>query len=305
MTKIVIVPINGIDEISMFEKTVVPGVKVNSLQSLLFEKLHELLQDIHGNTHFPVWGVASGHKSSDANKWNQIANDDLVLFARSDELLGYAIVKSKFQSESIAARLWPFLQSSAIRQYLLTFEKYVEIDDLQNRSLKFILRKAKIKLDVFQLIENQYFLEVLSAVGLENTKTLDPSHQGFGLTAAEKKTVEMYAVKLAIEHLSMLGYTEIEDVGDTESFDLRAFSPERQIAVEVKGSTGAANIVLLTRNEVRFQKEAYPLNGLFVVSNIQLNRGNEMSAQGGEIQFVSPWLIDESSLKAVSYEYHV
>lgn len=305
MTKIVIVPINGVDEISMFEKTVVAGVNVNSLQSVLFEKLHELLQDIHGNTKFPVWGVSSGEKSSDANRWNQIANDDMVLFARSDELLGYAVVKYKFQSESVASQLWPFLQSSAVRQYLLTLENYVEIDHLQNRSLKFILRKARIKLDVFQVVENQYSLELIRVVGFENDKAPVPSQQGFGLTAAERKIVEMHAVKLAIEHLSKLGYTEIEDVGDKESFDLRACSSEKQIAVEVKGSTGAANIVILTKNEVRFQKEAYPLNGLFVVSNIQLNRGTETSAQGGNIQFVSPWLIDESSLKAFSYEYHL
>jgi hypothetical protein len=306
MTKIVIIPVNSPDEISMFQKTIILGIYLNSLQPILFIKLFELLQRIHANGPFPIWGVASGEKSSEANKWNMIGDNDVVLFARNNKMLGYAIVKTKFQSESVARELWPDLHSSQIRQYLFTLEKYVEIDDQINRLLEPICRRGKFQFDSFQLIENQFSLEFIRALGLEEIELTDASAvQGFGLTATEKKSIEQHAVKLAIEHLSMLGYTEIEDVGDKESFDLRAVSPEKQISVEVKGSTGVANSVVLTRNEVSFQKDAYPLNGLFVVSNIELIRGTKVSAQGGDIKFISPWLIDESSLKAISYQYRI
>ena len=306
MTKIVIIPVNSTDEISMFEKTVILGINSNSLQPLLFIKLYELLQSIHGDGPFPIWGVASGEKSSEANKWNRIEDNDVVLFARSNKILGYAIVKTKFQSENVARELWPDLHTREIRQYLFTLEKYVEIDDRSNRLLEPIVRRGKFQLDSFQLIDNQFSLELIKAIGLDEIEVASVSSgQGFGLTAAEKKVVELHAVKLAIEHLTMLGYTEIEDVGDKESFDLRALSSEKQINVEVKGSTGAASSVILTKNEVSFQKDAYPLNGLFVVSNIELTRGEKISAQGGDIQFISPWLIDESSLKAISYQYQI
>ena len=306
MTKIVIIPVNSTDEISMFEKTVILGINSNSLQPLLFIKLYELLQSIHGDGPFPIWGVASGEKSSEANKWNKVEDNDVVLFARSNKILGYAIVKTKFQSENVARELWPDLHTSEIRQYLFTLEKYVEIDDRSNRLLEPSVRRGKFQLDSFQLIDNQFSLELIKAIGLDEIEVASVSSgQGFGLTAAEKKVVELHAVKLAIEHLTMLGYTEIEDVGDKESFDLRALSSEKQINVEVKGSTGAASSVILTKNEVSFQKDAYPLNGLFVVSNIELTRGEKISAQGGDIQFISPWLIDESSLNAISYQYQI
>ena len=306
MTKIVIIPVNSTDEISMFEKTVILGINSNSLQPLLFIKLYELLQSIHGDGPFPIWGVASGEKSSEANKWNKVEDNDVVLFARSNKILGYAIVKTKFQSENVALELWPDVHTSEIRQYLFTLEKYVEIDDRSNRLLEPIVRRGKFQLDSFQLIDNQFSLELIKAIGLDEIEVASVSSgQGFGLTAAEKKVVELHAVKLAIEHLTMLGYTEIEDVGDKESFDLRALSSEKQINVEVKGSTGAASSVILTKNEVSFQKDAYPLNGLFVVSNIELTRGEKISAQGGDIQFISPWLIDESSLNAISYQYQI
>ena len=215
-------------------------------------------------------------------------------------------MKTKFQSENVARELWPDLHTSEIRQYLFTLEKYVEIDDRSNRLLESIVRRGKFQLDSFQLIDNQFSLELIKAIGLDEIEVASVSSgQGFGLTAAEKKVVELHAVKLAIEHLTMLGYTEIEDVGDKESFDLRALSSEKQINVEVKGSTGAASSVILTKNEVSFQKDAYPLNGLFVVSNIELTRGEKISAQGGDIQFISPWLIDESSLNAISYQYQI
>ena len=306
MTKIAIIPVNSLDEISMFEKTIILGINSNSLQPILFTKLFELLQRIHGNGQFPIWGVSSGEKSSEANRWNKIGDSDVVLFVRNNKMLGYAIVKTKFQSESVARELWPDLHSSPIRQYLFTLEKYVEIDDQINRLLEPICRRGKFQFDSFQLIDNQFSLEFIRALGLEEIELTDaPAGQGFGLTATEKKSIEQHAVKLAIEHLSMLGYTEIEDVGDRESFDLRAVSPEKQISVEVKGSTGVANIVVLTKNEVSFQKDAYPLNGLFVVSNIELIRGANLSAQGGDIKFISPWLIDESSLTAISYQYQI
>jgi|688.fasta_scaffold44665_7 hypothetical protein len=305
MTKIVIVPISSSDEISMFGSTVIHGVNMNLLQPVLFIKLYELLQGVHRNSHFPIWGVASGERSSEANKWNRIDENDLVLFVRDDNFIGYAIVKAKFQSENVARELWPNLQNSEIRQYLLTFEKYVEIDGLTNLTLRSIFQKSKLVLDSFQLIDNNFSSKVINAIVFEEPRALAPSTQGFGLTAAEKKIIELHAVKLAIEHLSTLGFTEIEDVGDQESFDLRAFSPERQISVEVKGSTGPASSVVLTRNEVDFQRKAYPLNGLFVVSNIQLIGEEGVFAQGGEIKFLTPWLIVESSLKVISYEYQV
>lgn len=306
MTQIVIIPVNSIDEIPMFEKTVILGINLNSLQPILFIKLYELLQSVHGNGLFPIWGVASGEKSSEANKWNKIEENDVVLFARQNKLLGYTIVKTKFQSENVARELWPNLHSNEIRQYLFTSEKYVELEERSNLLLEPIFRKGKIEFDSFQLIENQFSRELIRALGLDEIEVTSVlSGQDFGLTAAEKKTIEMHAVKLAIEYLSKLGYTDIKDVGDTESFDLLALSPENQIAVEVKGSTGAANSVILTKNEVSFQKDAYPLNGLFIVSNIELTKGEKISAQGGDIQFISPWLIDESSLKAISYNYQI
>ena len=306
MSKIVIIPVDGSDDFTVFQKTVIREVNLNSLEPILFVKLHELLQFHHKNDRALIWGISSGPRSSEANKWNKISPDDIAVFVRENRLLGFAVVKTKFQSENVAWGLWPDLESDESRQYLLTLEKYFEIDVRKNRSLASVFRRGKLRFDSFQTIDNQFSSEILRILQLqESAPSTVSSGQGFGLTANEKKVVEKHAVKMAIEYLSELGYDHIEDVGDRESFDLLAVSAENQLSVEVKGSTGTAASVILTKNEVGFQLATYPLNGLFVVSNIELIRAGTLSARGGEIRFISPWQIDENRLKPISYDYQV
>jgi hypothetical protein len=306
MSKLFVVPVEEIDEYEMFCSTVKNGIFLDELKPFLFPKLYELLKNTNGSARFPIWGVPSGVKSSDANKWNKIAEGDIAIFTRDNRFLGFSKIGTKFQSESIARKLWPKSENEAVKQYLFALKAFFEIDEVKSRALDAIRRKGKIDLKVFQVFDNQNSLEISRVLGIDVPETSQVvSSQGFGLSAAEKKIVELHAVKAAITHLSNLGFTEIEDVGSVSSFDLLARGPGRQLSVEVKGSTGPATSIILTKNEVSFQKEIYPLNGLFVLSNIQLDRNPTPVASGGEALFISPWLITESNLKPISFEYSV
>lgn len=306
MRKIAIIPVDQANDFIVFQKTVKHEVDLNSLEPILFVKLHDLLQHNHQDSHALIWGISSGIRSSEANKWSKISLDDIAFFVRDNQFLGFAEVKTKFQSENVARELWPELQNEENRQYLLSLGKFVQIDQQKSRSLENFFRKGKLRLDSFQVIDNRFSSEILRIIELQNpADSVGSSAQGFGLTSDEKKIVEMHAVKLASEYLLKSGYTHVEDVGDRESFDLLAHSADKQLSVEVKGSTGSAASVILTRNEVHFQMDAYPLNGLFVVRNIELVKGKTVSARGGDLQFISPWLIDENMLKPLSYDYQI
>ena len=304
MPKFFIVPVDGTVEYEMFCNTVKNVIDLEELKPLLFPKLYELLKYTESNGRFPIWGVPSGVKSSDANKWNKIVEGDVAIFTRNKTFLGFGRIGTKFQSESIARKLWPNLENDGIRQYLFSLKAFFEIDELKSKALDTIRRKGKINLEGFQFFDNQYSLEMSRLLGIDVPKFSEVvSTQGFGLNAAEKKIVEIHAVKAAIAHLLILGFTDIEDVGAISSFDLLAKGPGKQISVEVKGSTGPANTVILTRNEVNYQKEIYPQNGLFILSNIHLDRLPTPVASGGEALFISPWLITESNLKPITFEY--
>lgn len=304
MSNIIIIPLNSAEELFMFNTTVKVELNLNELEPILFVKLYELLKKLHPKNTFAIWGVASGIKSSHANKWNKIAENDLVIFTQDKSFIGYSKVKAKFQSENVANKLWPSLIGIDIRQYLLTLEKFAELDTNMQKKIDEITRKNNVKVDNFDVIENRFSLHFKDESELlDLTSQTTGLGQGFGLSAMEKKIIEKHAVKLAIEHLSKAGFEQIEDVGDSESFDILASNDLNCLSIEVKGTTGLGQSITLTKNEVIFQKDAYPNNGLFVVRNIVLVRGDKLSAQGGDIEFISPWLIDKQSLVPISYDY--
>lgn len=126
--------------------------------------------------------------------------------------------------------------------------------------------------------------------------------QGYGLDAASRKAVEDHAMARATGFFTAQG-ASVEDVSRTECYDLRCIGPDGQeFHVEVKGTTGLGEAVLLTRNEVLHAEEMYPRIALFVVSRIELSRpeGSPV-ASGGVQRNISPWKIDRSKLDALAF----
>lgn len=127
--------------------------------------------------------------------------------------------------------------------------------------------------------------------------------QGFRLTTAEKKAVEMRAVAVVSQHLEYLGYV-VKDVGLTESYDLDARKGAGQLFVEVKGTTSTGEEVILTSNEVKLHEEHYPNNALGIVHSIELDRTvSPPIADKGVLVLTSPWQIDPAHLVPMSYRY--
>lgn len=132
------------------------------------------------------------------------------------------------------------------------------------------------------------------------------SGQGQRQSAAERRAIELHAVDLASRHLESLGF-KLNYVGDNSAFDIEATGPQGMIYVEVKGTTSQGTQVILTANEVKLHRKQYPKNCLIVVSGIGLGAGTlgEPVATGGSLMHHEPWLIQEESLKTISYQYQV
>lgn len=306
MFKLVTIPINSAEESFMFNSTVSIGIDLKDFESVLFSKLYDVLKITHNDEKIPVWGVPRGMKSSEANKWNKISENDLAIFLQNGSAKGFARVKNKFQSENVALQLWPTLPNLDTRQYLFTFEKYIDFSQHQSKKIDSLIRNGQIPTDFFEVTENQHSVNIIESLGVAISESVfRSSQQGFGLNAAEKKTVEKHAMSKAIQHLLNIGFTEIEDVGDFESFDIRGTKDSNVYRFEVKGTTGSGDSIILTRNEVACQKKAFPLNGLLIVSNIDLNREDSLSATGGSLSFTSPWFINEENLKPISFDYKI
>lgn len=131
------------------------------------------------------------------------------------------------------------------------------------------------------------------------------SNQGHGLTAAQRRAIELRAMVVARSFLEA-EWDSITDVSGTESFDLLCEAESAKLYVEVKGTTGAGESVIVTRNEVAHTRLHFPHTALLVVSGIALADDDGLPlASGGSLVVIRPWEIDSARLDAIAYDYCV
>ncbi len=128
--------------------------------------------------------------------------------------------------------------------------------------------------------------------------------QGFRVNVEQRKAIEVHAMNMAAQYLSLKGYS-VEDVSAKGSFDLLAIKGIECLKIEVKGTTGALSSVFLTRNEVELHKTTYPANGLIVVHgvNVREDASEVSAADGGTIAAWLPWRLEEARLQGITYSY--
>lgn len=127
--------------------------------------------------------------------------------------------------------------------------------------------------------------------------------QGFGLTPQLRRAVEKYAVNAAIDFFARNGWLNIQDVGDFASYDLTMVRDGIVHIVEVKGTTGFGENILLTRNEVSIHREYFPRNALVVVSQIKILSSDPPILEGGQVNVIQPWSLVEERLQALTFSY--
>jgi hypothetical protein len=77
--------------------------------------------------------------------------------------------------------------------------------------------------------------------------------------------------------------------------------------VEVKGTVGTGEKVIITRGEANHTLGNPEQAVLFVVSDININRGSgsEPVLSGGAVRKLEPWNLDNTDLTPISYELQV
>lgn len=126
--------------------------------------------------------------------------------------------------------------------------------------------------------------------------------QGFGGTAAENRAVELYAMQRVIEHYARW---VLDNVSDRKlGYDLEARNGSIVQHIEVKGSRGGPDGVILTANEVRWARANPDTAVLAVVHGILLDASADPPlASGGTVQRLSPWLISDDDLTSIAFFY--
>jgi hypothetical protein len=130
------------------------------------------------------------------------------------------------------------------------------------------------------------------------------SRQGYGLDATQRRVIELHAMQLAHAYYSAQ-WNNVVDVSANESCDFICHNTAGdRLFVEVKGTTGSGDTILLTANEVQLAVDRYPNTALFIVSHIQLHNDEtgQPIATGGQRREFTPWHPDHHALRPTAYE---
>jgi hypothetical protein len=127
--------------------------------------------------------------------------------------------------------------------------------------------------------------------------------QGRGLSAAERRAVELRAMSLAVDYLTAQGF-DCEDTSATSPYDLLARRADKALMIEVKGTTSdLCDSVLMTKNEVELHRREKGSTGLLIVSKIRLDRsGRDITVEGGEVEALLDWDIDRWIAEPIAYQ---
>ena len=126
--------------------------------------------------------------------------------------------------------------------------------------------------------------------------------QGFGLTAQERKAVELRAMSLAEEWLKIRGY-RTKDTSSNNPYDFEAKKGEDCLLVEVKGTTSdTADAIAMTHGEVALHRNEKGNTALLIVTAIRLSRDSTgPTASGGSLEALVGWDIDEWLLEPTAF----
>lgn len=132
------------------------------------------------------------------------------------------------------------------------------------------------------------------------------SGQGFGLSQAERKAVELRAMQVARAIYEDAGW-EVIDTSSSNPFDLLATKESEKRFVEVKGTTGEGLSVILTHGEVRHIQGNPKRSALVIVSGIVLEKQNgKWQANGGAVTtHRDPWALSDERLSPTQYRYEI
>jgi len=127
--------------------------------------------------------------------------------------------------------------------------------------------------------------------------------QGFQVSPRVRRAIERHAVERARAHFRGLGFA-VQEFG--KPFDLLCTRDAERLYVEVKGTSGAADAVFLTRNEVAFARSNREQMALFLVHGIVVGGTDESPVLSGGVELpLRPWDVDAGALTPVSYRYEL
>jgi hypothetical protein len=127
----------------------------------------------------------------------------------------------------------------------------------------------------------------------------------FGRDPERNRVVERRAVDVSSDWLRGKGWSVVSREKDNVGFDLECRLDDSLLHVEVKGTSGTGDEVLVSRNEVRFAQENPETAALFIVAEIRITSDAEglPQADGGDLIHSGKWTNLQNGLTPTGFTY--
>ena len=189
------------------------------------------------------------------------------------------------------------------------FAKQLPIDQLEESDIKNTIAEAAVRLaEIYntQRLGKDITPGDEAAAQIQSISKPLRRHgyrQGFGLTSAERKAVELCAMTKAEQWLKDNGY-EVEDTHCTQSYDFLAKKNGVDLFVEVKGTiSDICDSIIMTRNEVALHSRKKGSTALLLVSRIELVKSEDSPmASGGFLEPFICWDIDSWKRDPIAFQ---
>lgn len=127
--------------------------------------------------------------------------------------------------------------------------------------------------------------------------------QGFQSDSEIRRSIEKYAMHKCKEFYENNGYL-LTDTSLNQPYDFQAIKNKEELFIEVKGTQGSGEKIILTKNEVEMSKSHGAKMILFVVSEIILKNKVPIS-NSGKTTIIQPWEINEKKLTPICFNYEL
>lgn len=282
------------------------------------------------------------HYDSLVPNHKQLAKGDLIVLRKEDEILGIGAVSDVIkESDAKLHRRCPVCASTDIRErttktpqwkcgrcaheFQEPTESIVDVESYQARLDGFTrlnsppavaeVKRCALNGDGLSSQLSIMELDPRRVQDLLEGRRLEPSPrarhrstagQGFGLSPAERKEVELRAMQMARDLYERRGW-DVIDTSSSRPYDLLATQGTQRRYIEVKGTTGTGLSIVLTAGEIQHAKRNKRSSALVIVSSIGLKElDGRWVASGGLVScHEDPWEIEDDRLQPTQYRYQV
>ena len=305
-----------------YKKTIVDGVRIAEVRPYLApdaKLLDALEQACTGDGRVYLWAGKSTlpeahNRGHDERFWDMMEPGDLALAYAEKSLKAASVIIGKVKNVAIGNHCWPNPERPYDLIYFLSKPVFFELPvqsatDQSGRpyfgqvyqGLRRVGRSDEIAADFGSL--KRFAREGLGLTGFDSWDVA--AGQGYVRDAKRRKSIERYAVSMATKQYESEGY-DITDTGDEQPYDLSCVKDGTEVRVEVKGTQGRGDTIILTGGEVRHSQSEECQVDLFVVSGIVVTRNpaGEYETAGGQVRcHLRSWFPEGHRLKATEYCY--